>query len=135
MMRAMPLRGRRVRGSAVARLARPLLSLGILTAGLVIAGAFVGVAIQGSVVDREADAARSEIARLEAEVAAKREEAERRKGQDYVIDTARDYGYVRPGEGLIEVQRDGTREAAVMTTPNVSFDRVGRWIRLFFGVR
>jgi cell division protein FtsB len=135
MILAMPLRGRRSRSSLLARLGRPLLSLGLLTAGLVLAGAFVGIAVQGSVVDRERQSLIEQIAELERVNAEKRREVERRQADDYVIDTARDYGYVRPGEGLIAVEGAEPRQGAFVEAPVVNVDRIARWIAVFFGPR
>lgn len=134
MMRAMPLRGRRARRSPLTRLGRPLLSLAVLTAGLLLAGAFVGIAVQGSAVEREADAARRQIAQLEEERKERAAEIARRQTDSYVIDKAREYGYVRPGEGIIAVERDGG-EATVLSVPSVDMDRLARWLAVFFGRR
>lgn len=131
----MPLRGRRPRASFLVRLGRPLLSLALLTSGLILAGAFVGVAVQGNSLDRDAALLRLQIAQAERELAEKQAEVERRKTEEYVIDTARDYGYVRPGEGLIAVEGDGPREGALVSVPGVNVDRIARWLALFFGPR
>jgi cell division protein FtsB len=130
----MPLRGRRPRASFLTRLARPLLSLGLLTSGLILAGAFVGIAVQGNSLDRDTALLRLQIAQAERELAEKQAEVERRKTEDYVVETARDYGYVRPGEGLIAVE-SAPREGAVIGVPGLSVDRVARWLALFFGPR
>lgn len=134
MIRAMPLRGRRARRSPFVRLGRPLLSLGILTAGLLLAGAFVGIAIQGSAVDREADAARRQIAAERARRAELEAEVARRQTDAYVIDKAQEYGYVRPGEGIIAVERDPNATPA-LSVPSVDMDRLARWLAVFFGRR
>jgi cell division protein FtsB len=131
----MPPRGRRSRGSLIARLGRPLLSLALLTAGLVLSGAFVGIAVQGSVVDRSRDSLIEEIAELERVNEEKRREVERRQTEDYIVETARDYGYVRPGEGLIAVEGGEPRQGAFVDIEGVNVDRVGRWIAIFFGPR
>lgn len=131
----MPRRSRRPRGSLVARLGRPLLSLGLLTAGLILSGAFVGIAVQGSVVDRSRDSLIEEIAKLERLNEEKRREVERRKTEDYVVETARDYGYVRPGEGLIAVEGGEPRQGAFVDVKAFDADRIGRWIAVFFGPR
>lgn len=131
----MPSRGRRSRGSGLARFARPLLSLGLLTAGLVLSGAFVGIAVQGSVVDRSRDSLIEEIAELERVNEEKRREVERRMTEDYIVETARDYGYVRPGEGLIAVEGGEPRQGAFVDVEGVNVDRIARWIMVFFGPR
>ena len=132
---AMPGRGRRSRGSLVARLGRPLLSLGLLTAGLVLSGAFVGIAVQGSVVDRSRDSLIEEIAELERLNDEKRREVERRMTEDYIVETARDYGYVRPGEGLIAVEGGEPRQGAFVDAEVFNANRIARWLAVFFGPR
>lgn len=135
MIATMPLRTRRSRSPFLARLGRPALSLALLTAGLVLAGAFVGVAVQGSGVDREKRSLIDEIAALERANAERRAEIERRNTEEYVIETARDYGYVRPGEGMIAVEGDEPGEASIAELPAFSVERVARWWNVFFGVR
>ena len=131
----MPPRSRRPRSSFLGRITRPILSLVLLAAGLVLAGAFVGIAVQGSAVDRERVSLAAQIAQLERERAAKEAEVERRKTEEYVVDTARDYGYVRPGEGLIAVEGDAPRQGLLVDAPSIDLDRLGRWIAVFFGPR
>jgi cell division protein FtsB len=112
-----------------------LLSLGLLTAGLILSGAFVGIAVQGSVVDRSRDSLIEEIAALERLNEEKRREVERRKTEDYIVETARDYGYVRPGEGLIAVEGGEPRQGAFVDVQAFDADRIGRWVAVFFGPR
>ena len=131
----MPPRSRRPRSSFLGRITRPLLSLALLAAGLVLAGAFVGIAVQGSAVDRERVSLAAQIAQLERERAAKEAEVERRTTEEYVVDTARDYGYVRPGEGLIAVEGDAPRQGLLVDVPGVNVDRIARWLAVFFGPR
>lgn len=104
-------------------------------AGLVLSGAFVGIAVQGGVVDRSRESLIQEIAELERLNEEKRREVERRNTEDYVVETARDYGYVRPGEGLIAVEGGEPRQGAFVDVPSATLDRVGRWIAVFFGSR
>ena len=131
----MPPRSRRPRSSFLGRITRPILSLALLAAGLVLAGAFVGIAVQGSAVDRERVSLAAQIAQLERERAAKEAEVERRKTEEYVVDTARDYGYVRPGEGLIAVEGGQPRQGVLVDIPAVDLDRIARWLAVFFGPR
>ncbi|MGH2378000.1 MAG: septum formation initiator family protein [Candidatus Limnocylindria bacterium] len=100
-----------------------------------LSGAFVGIAIQGSIVDRERESLAREIAALERANEEKRLEVERRQTEDYVVETARDYGYVRPGEGLIAVEGGEPRQGALVDVPGVNVDRIARWIAVFFGPR
>lgn len=131
----MPRRSRRPPGSPIARFGRPLLSLGLLTAGLILSGAFVGIAVQGSVVDRSRDSLIEEIAELERINEQKRREVERRKTEDYIVETALNYGYVRPGEGLIAVEGDEPRQGALIEAEGFDVGRIARWIAVFFGPR
>lgn len=135
MIAAVRMRGGRSRSSLVARWGRPLLSLGLLTAGLVLSGAFVGIAVQGSTVDRERQSIIAQIAEYERINAEKRAEIERRTTDDYVIETAREYGYVRPGEGLIAVEGGGPASASVIEVPAFDGARLMRWWSVFFGAR
>jgi cell division protein FtsB len=105
----------------------------VLSAGLLVAGAFVGVAVQGSAVDREADLARQQIAAEQARRAELEAEIARRQTESYVVDKARDYGYVRPGEAIIAVE--GEARAPSLRVPSVDVDRLARWVAVFFGAR
>lgn len=131
MMRAM----RRRRGrSLVARAGRPLVSLGVLAAGLVLSGAFVGIAIRGNAVQQDVRTYQQQIDALAAERAEKQAEAARRQTDAYVVDTARQLGYVRPGEGLIAVERGPSGEPVVRINASDG-GRLARWLALFFGGR
>lgn len=106
--------------------------MGVLAAGLVLSGAFVGIAVQQAAVDREAREAQHEIdvqktknAELQAEIA-------RRQTDAYVVDKARDLGYVRPGEGLIAVDR-GPSGLPVVRINSSDGGRLARWLAVFFG--
>lgn len=98
-------------------------------------GAFVGIALQGSVVDRSRDSLIEEIAELERLNREKRREVERRQTEDYVVETARDYGYVRPGEGLIAVEGGAPLQGGFVDVEGFDAGRIGRWIAVFFGPR
>jgi cell division protein FtsB len=138
MMRAMsrrhaPIRSRMRR--SLMKYARPALSFAVLAAGLLLSAAFVGVAVQQTAVAREARVAQQQI---DAELARRAElqgEIAQRKTDTYVVDKARDLGYVRPGESLITVERapDAGRSAGV--TPTSTGERLARWIALFFGAK
>jgi cell division protein FtsB len=140
MMRPMSRRRRRKAVSragivrSLSRWARPLLSLAILTAGLLLSGAFVGVAVQQSAVAREAHTYQQDIVAEQARQERLRAEVAQRKTDPYVIDKARDLGYVRPGEGLIEVERASGPQAVAATTAGAT-ERIARWLALFFGAR
>ncbi len=131
MMRRVPRRSRR---SPLARYGRTLASLGLLAAGLVLSGAFVGLAIRGNAVRQDVRSAQQQISREQARNAQLEAEVAERQTDAYVIDKARELGYVRPGEGLIAVERGPGGEPVVRVNASDG-GRLGRWIALFFGVR
>ncbi|MBU6423469.1 MAG: septum formation initiator family protein [Chloroflexota bacterium] len=128
------MRPRRRRRSRLGDLARPAVAVVVLAAGLLLSGAFVGIAVQQSSVDRQARVAQQQI---DAELA-KRSELEsaiaQRKTDAYVIDKARDLGYVRPGEGLIAVER-GPSGLPTVRINSSDGGRFARWWALFFGAK
>lgn len=116
--------------SSLHRFVRQTVAVAVLGACLLVAAAFVGVAVQGNAVARDASSVQAEIAALESELARKQAQiAERQTGQ-YLIDKARELGFVKPGEALVAVQRDGARavEDAVAARPG----RLAKWWGLFF---
>lgn len=123
----------RSRLTAVRALGRPSLAMALLFAGLLLAGAFVAIEIQRNGLAHDASAYRAELAaaaaynrQLTADIAAK-------QTNDYVVNKARDYGYVLPGETLIGVQHDGPPAAVIASAPRAS--RAQKWLALFFGTR
>jgi cell division protein FtsB len=109
-------------------------SVGVLAAGLVLSGAFVGIAVRQNAVQQEGRAAQRQIdaevarnAQLQAEIA-------QRKTDAYVIEKARELGYVRPGEGLIAVERGPSGEPVVRINRDDG-GRLGRWLAVLFGRR
>jgi cell division protein FtsB len=125
----MPSRARMRR--SFARYVRPLLSLAVLAAGLVLSGAFVGVAVQQTAVAREARAAQAQIDAELARRAQLQSELADRKTDTYVVDKARELGFVRPGESLIAV-RGSPAQPSVGAVVASAGDRLARWITLFF---
>jgi len=116
---------------AARRAARQALAAALLGLGLLLAAAFVAIAVQGNAVAREAAALRAEIAALQLKQAALQAMVAERATDDYVVDRARDLGYVRRGEALIAVQPDGVRSA--VRSPEVGAPgRLARWLALFF---
>ena len=119
--------------AAVRALGRPPLAMVLLLAGLLLASAFVAIEIQRNALARDAAAYRTDLGaaaaynqQLAADVATK-------QTNDYVVNKARDYGYVLPGETLIGVQHDVTPAAVIANAPSVS--RVQKWLALFFAPR
>ncbi|MEP7003321.1 MAG: hypothetical protein ABI888_02170 [Chloroflexota bacterium] len=125
--------GRRSAVATARSLGRPSLAMVLLFAGLLLASAFVAIEIQRNALARDAATYRGQLAaaaaynqQLTADVAAK-------QTNDYVVNKARDYGYVLPGETLIGVQHEVAPAAAIANAPSVS--RVQKWVALFFGSR
>lgn len=130
---ARPRRSPRSGRAAVQALGRPSLAMVLLFAGLVLASAFVAIEIQRNALARGAAVYRADLAaaaaynqQLTADVAAK-------QTNDYVVNKARDYGYVLPGETIIGVQHEVTPAAIIANAPSVS--RAQKWLALFFGTR
>lgn len=113
------------------RLVRPLLATVLLTTCLLLALAFVAIAVQGNAVAREVTATKAEIALLQAERAARQAAVSIMGSDDYVLQRARDIGYVKPGESLIAVQRADVAPAVVAPNQRTS-GRLARWLALFF---
>ncbi len=126
----MPPRPRR--RSRLADLGRPIVSVGVLAAGLVLSGAFVGIAEQQTAMDREARVAQQQIQAELAKHAELQAEIDQRKTDAYLIDKARDLGYVRPGEGLIAIDRGPSGLPTVRVNPSDG-GRFARWWAVFFG--
>ncbi len=125
--------GRRSARATARSLGRPSLAMVLLFAGLLLASAFVAIEIQRNALARDAAAYRGQLAaaaaynqQLTSDVAAK-------QTNDYVVNKARDYGYVLPGETLIGVQHEVTPAAVIANAPSVA--RVQKWVALFFGSR
>ena len=119
--------------AAVKTLGRPSLAMMLLFTGLLLASAFVAIEIQRSALTRDAAAYRADLAaaaaynqQLTADVATK-------QTNDYVVNKARDYGYVLPGETLIGVQHDVTPATIIANAPSAT--RAQKWLALFFGPR
>ncbi|HEV8469170.1 MAG TPA: septum formation initiator family protein [Candidatus Limnocylindria bacterium] len=120
--------------SPFARMVRPLASFGLLAAGLVVSGAFVGIAVRENAVRAEVRAAQTQIEAERARGAELQAEIAQRKTDAYVVDKARELGFVRPGEGLIAVDRGPSGEPVVRVNASDG-GRLGRWLAVFFGRR
>ena len=119
--------------AAVRALGRPSLAVVLLFSGLLLASAFVAIELQRSALARDAAGYRADLAaaaaynqQLTADVASK-------QTNDYVVNKARDYGYVLPGETLIGVQHEVTPASVIANAPSAS--RAQKWLALFFGPR
>ena len=116
--------------ASLRRFARQTVAVAVLAACLLVAAAFVAVAVQGNAVARDASTIQSEIAALEGDLVRKRAMIAERQTDQYLVDKARDLGFVRPGEALVAVERGGARaiEDAVAAAPG----RLAKWWSVFF---
>lgn len=130
MMRVMSRRAsRNAPLASLRRFVRQAVAAAVLGGFLLVAAAFVALAVQGNAVAREASATQQEIARLELEIAAKRAQVAARQSDQYIVDRAVDLGFVRPGEALVAVQREGKQasESVVAAGPS----RIAKWLAVF----
>lgn len=106
----------------------------MLAGGLVLASAFAGVTIQENALARQIATLNGQIAGEQARNASLQAAAAEKKTNDYVIDKAKELGFVWPWEALIAVQRDAAPNANA--TPAAERpSRIARWIALFVGAR
>ncbi len=112
------------------RARRSLLAAGVLALGMILSSAFAGVTIQENALAREIDGLRGEIAAEQARNEALQASAAEKRTTDYVVEKAKQFGWVWPWEALIAVQRDASaRVDALPESERPS--RVERWIALF----
>jgi hypothetical protein len=113
-----------------ARSIRPLAAAAVLLGGLVLASAFASVTIQENALARTIAELNAQIAREQAYGAQLQASAAQKKTSDYVIEKAKQLGWVWPWEALIAVQRDASaRNEATPKSDRPS--RIDRWIALF----
>jgi cell division protein FtsB len=117
------------------RLGRTLVAVSLALAGFVLAAAFVGLTAQGNAIAREIASYRADIAAEQALHASLTGQIDRQKTSNYVEEKARDYGFVRPNESLITVQRDGQSSEGLARVASEGPSRIARWIAFFFGSR
>ena len=104
----------------------------MLVGGLAIGSAFASLTIQEHALDRAIASLNTDIAYQEAYRAQLQASAAEKKTTDYVVEKAKQLGWVWPWEALIAVQRDANARAqSVPQTERPS--RIARWIALFIG--
>lgn len=109
---------------------RPLAAVAVLLGGLVLASAFASVTIQENALARTIAQLNAQIAYEQAYGAQLQASAAQKKTSDYVIEKAKQLGWVWPWEALIAVQRDA--DARAQATPQSErASRIARWIALF----
>lgn len=128
------MRTTRRRKTARGRSSRPLIAAGVLALGLVLASAFAGVTIQENALARTIADLDRQIAAERARGAALQASALEKRSQDYVIEKAKQLGWVWPWEALIAVQRDADARAQE-TSHGERPSRITRWVSLFIGTR
>lgn len=111
---------------------RALAAAGVVAVGLLLTFAFAGVTIQENALARDITTLRSQIAAEQAKNAQLQASAAEKKTTEYVIDKAKDFGFVWPWEALIAVQRDADARANAVPADQRPA-RVVRWIALFIG--
>lgn len=135
MMAVMPGRTRRAKRARAATtlMVRPTIAMGLLLAGLLLATAFVAIAAQRNAMARETAALQADIVAQQAQRARLEAALAEKASDSYVVDKARDYGYVKPGEALIGVMPEPKVVAPVK--PVIAPSRAQQWFALFFGAR
>src|SRR2546423_13891690 len=111
----------------MARPMRPLAAAAVLSGGLVLSSLFAGVTIQENALAREITALNGQIAGEQTRNASLQASAAEKKSSNYVVDKAKELGFVWPWEALIAVQRDANARAQARPAterPN----RIARWI-------
>lgn len=128
-------RARHRKRSARIRLGRTVVAASLAVAGFVLAAAFVGLTAQGNAIAREIAGYHADIAAEQALHTSLTGQIDRQKTADYVEEKARDYGFIRPNESLITVQRDGQSSDALARVVSEGPSRIARWFAFFFGSR
>jgi len=113
---------------------RPVVATAVLALGLVLAAAFTGITVQANALERAKGLLGEEIAAEEARRAQLEASVAQKSTTDYLIQKAQDYDLIKPGEGLIAVERSGPSTSAPHADGGRA-SRVARWIELFFGTR
>ncbi len=108
-------------------------AIGLLLAGSLLASAFVAIETQRNGLARDESALQSQIAASSAQLARSQAGIAEKQTDAYVTDKAREYGYVKPGEALIGVQRDPAPATVAASVDQPT--RMQRWLALFFGQR
>jgi len=126
--------GRRAGKAAVAVLARPSLAVALLIAGLLLAVAFVAIAAQRNALARDAAALQAQIVAEEARHAQLESAVKDMATDGYVEQKAREFGYIRPGEAIIGVQREGPAPV-LLRAAQAGPTRLEMWVALFLGKR
>jgi hypothetical protein len=113
---------------------RPLAAAAVLAFGLVLSWSFASVTIRENALARNIDALKSDIGAEQARNTQLQASAAEKQSTDYIVEKAKQLGWVWPWEALIAVQRDNASRANA-TTQSERPSRIARWITLFVGVK
>lgn len=113
---------------------RGLAAAGVLVVGLALAFAFAGVTVQENALARDITTLHRQIAAEQTKQADLQASAAQKQTADYVVEKAKDFGFVWPWETLIAVQRDAEARANAVPADQRQ-PRVVRWVALFVGTR
>ena len=97
-----------------------------------LASVFASVTIQENALARQITTLNGQIASEQTRSASLQASAAEKKSSDYIIDKAKELGFVWPWEALIAVQRNANAQANA-TPVNERPSRIARWIALFIG--
>ena len=111
-----------------------MVATAVLALGLVCAAAFTGITVQANALERAKGVLGDEIVAEEARRVQLEASIAQKSTTDYLIQKAQDYDLVKPGEGLIAVERSGPQANATHADGGRA-SRVARWVELFFGAR
>ena len=113
---------------------RPVVAAGVLAVGLLVASAFAGITIQENALARSIDDLNGQIGAEQSRNSQLQASAAEKKTPDYIVEKAKQLGWVWPWEALIAVQRDANARAAA-TPQSERPSRITRWITLFVGTK
>lgn len=116
------------------RSTRPLVAAAVLSLALMCAAAFTGITVQANALERAKEVLQDQIAAEQARNAQLAASIAQKTTTDYLIQKAQDYDLVKPGEGLIAVERAGASTETTRADGGRA-SRIARWIELFFGAR
>jgi cell division protein FtsB len=135
MMRAMHARPARKRPGPRIRVGRAFVAATLALAGLLLSATFVGITVQYNALARDIAGYRADVATALADQAGLKQRITDQQTSDYVIDRARDLGYVRPNESLFGVEKSGQGSGQSSVGAKAVTSRIERWIAFFFGPR
>jgi cell division protein FtsB len=113
---------------------RSLSAAAVLVVGLVLSWSFASVTIRENALARNIDALKTDISAEQARNTQLQASAAEKQSTDYIVEKAKQLGWVWPWEALIAVQR-GSASGTGATSQGERPSRIARWITLFVGVK